>query len=235
MCGVRRDILYQVQEGDGTPISAAMPISEQFTAVSNSCTDLPNTPTPSSGTTDSTGTFPSVDRLAMKSGLCLPADGNGIPQGSCTLVVQQRWLANGYSSAYKKSPMLANLSRWSHCSEASMNCLLTMRKSVLFVVVVIASGSAQGATISTFRFRISSVLETYLKYCGSLLRNTVCQSSPSLFTPCPKRLSLKPGRTALSPFLQESSHKFLGIRTGLQAGILSTSMKKGSSIERTTC
>jgi hypothetical protein len=102
LCGVRRDILYQVEEADGTPVAAAMPVTETFTAVSNSCSDVPNTPTPTSGTTDGTGTFPDFDRLALKSGFCLPADANGVPQGSCTLVVNQRWFANGYSAAFQK-------------------------------------------------------------------------------------------------------------------------------------
>src|SRR6202011_4808408 len=78
LCGVQRFIGYQVQEADGTPVTAAMPIFETFSPVSNTCSDLPSTPQPSSGTTDGNGNFPSTDHLAMRSLVCLPADSNGI-------------------------------------------------------------------------------------------------------------------------------------------------------------
>jgi hypothetical protein len=102
MCGVQRLIQYQVQDASSTAVAASMPIYETFGAVSNTCTDLPNTPTPSSGTTDGGGNFPSADQLAMKSLICLPADGSGVPQGSCDLVVDQSWYANGYRVRHQR-------------------------------------------------------------------------------------------------------------------------------------
>ena len=102
MCGVRRDLLYQVQEGSGVAVKAAMPIFETFTPVSNSCSDVPSVPVASSGTTASNGDFPSVDRLGLRSGLCLPANAQGVPQGNCSLTFDQTWFANGYSVSRKR-------------------------------------------------------------------------------------------------------------------------------------
>jgi hypothetical protein len=95
--GVRRQIQYQVAEANGTPITTlGMPVFETFVPVSNTCNDVPNTPDESSGTTLSNGYFNGIDRLALCSAHCLPADANGLPLGSCTLKVDQKWHANGY-------------------------------------------------------------------------------------------------------------------------------------------
>ena len=92
--GDRRDILYNLRDQSGSPIqTAGIPVAESFTPISNDCAVL-DTPTPTSGVTDGLGNFPNVDRLALCSSRCLPANASGNPTGSCTLSIFQTWTAN---------------------------------------------------------------------------------------------------------------------------------------------
>jgi hypothetical protein len=97
--GVRRDILYRVMDANVQPIlTSGMSLTESFQAGTNSCTGTPNTPTPTvNAPSDSLGQFPNVDRLAICSVACLPANSSGNPTGSCTLSVTQTWTANGFT------------------------------------------------------------------------------------------------------------------------------------------
>jgi hypothetical protein len=101
-CGVRRYIQYDVRESDGTVIAVSMPVYETFNPISNTCYDVPNKPDESSGFTLADGKFPSVDQLGMKSSFCLPVDANGVPQGSCSLIVDQSWFANDFRVGFNR-------------------------------------------------------------------------------------------------------------------------------------
>jgi hypothetical protein len=93
--GSRREILYQVLDEAGQLIPAAgIRVAETLNTTSNSC-NVAN-PSPTSGLTLQSGSFPSVDTLAMCSATCLPADSNRNPLGSCSIVVSQSWRANGF-------------------------------------------------------------------------------------------------------------------------------------------
>lgn len=91
-------ITYQVNDGSNPsqPIAAAgMSANESFTPISNGCTHVANTPTPSGGQTFSNGTFGPDTLGGLCSISCLPADGNDHPTGSCSLQFGQTWTVNG--------------------------------------------------------------------------------------------------------------------------------------------
>jgi energy-coupling factor transporter ATP-binding protein EcfA2 len=89
-------INYTVNDQNGNPIQfQGIPTNESFSAISNNCGGVPNTPNPKPSSTNSAGGF--NDTQVMCSSSCLPANGSGQPTGSCTLQVSQNITANGYS------------------------------------------------------------------------------------------------------------------------------------------
>lgn len=75
---------------------AGIPVVESFSPISNNCSDVPNTPTPSSWQTLDNGQLNAPDTLYMCSTSCMPANTNGQPQGSCTYKYTQSFTANGF-------------------------------------------------------------------------------------------------------------------------------------------
>lgn len=92
-CGDQRFIQYEVTDALGSVPVAGIPVTEAFTAGSNSCSGVPAMPAPGGGTTATDGEFNQPDHLL----LCSPSCSTGqcpVP-GSCQLSVTQRWYANG--------------------------------------------------------------------------------------------------------------------------------------------
>jgi len=86
-------ISYNVKDQNGAPIKFPnMPVAENLSMISDGCNI--GTPSPTSGSTDSNGDFPGPDDLYMCSVLCLPANANQQPTGSCTTKVSQTWFVN---------------------------------------------------------------------------------------------------------------------------------------------
>jgi hypothetical protein len=70
-------ITYSILEQDGTTITGAnLPVFEQFTPISNTCSGVPATPVATSGSTNVNGVF-GPDQLYMCSQSCMPANSNG--------------------------------------------------------------------------------------------------------------------------------------------------------------
>jgi Bacterial Ig-like domain (group 2) len=94
---LEEQITYTVLDQNLAPIRVSgIPLVEAFTAVSNTCAGVPNTPTPTPGTTDANGVSTQPDNMAMCSASCMPANSSGQPTGACTLQVIQTWNAGGY-------------------------------------------------------------------------------------------------------------------------------------------
>jgi len=94
----KRSIQYQVLDTSSppTPIPVAdMYLTETLNGISNTC-NVPY-PTPTVGEqSGSNGYFPTPDTLQICSPVCLPADSNGNPKGSCAANVTQTWNVNGF-------------------------------------------------------------------------------------------------------------------------------------------
>ncbi len=93
-----RQIQYQVLDTSAPPVpipAAGMNLTETLNGLSNTC-KVPY-PTPTVGAqSGSNGYFPLPDTLQLCSSVCLPANAQGNPTGSCTAQVAQTWSANGF-------------------------------------------------------------------------------------------------------------------------------------------
>jgi hypothetical protein len=94
-----RLVQYQVLDTSSQPVPIQvldMSATETLNVTTNTCA-VPN-PNPTVGAqTGSNGYFPAPDTLRLCSSVCLPANGNGNPTGSCNLAFAQTWSVNGYS------------------------------------------------------------------------------------------------------------------------------------------
>ena len=89
-------ITYTVLDQNQAPITGiSIPVAEHFIPGSNTCAGVPDTPTETSGSTNTSGVF-GPDSLLLCSSSCLPAV-NSQPTGACSLNVSQTWTANGFS------------------------------------------------------------------------------------------------------------------------------------------
>ncbi len=95
----KRSIQYQVLDTSSppTPIQVAdMNLTETLNGISNTCKIPYPTPTVGAQSGDN-GYFPLPDTLQLCSAVCLPANGNGNPTGSCSATVAQTWNVNGFA------------------------------------------------------------------------------------------------------------------------------------------
>ena len=94
----QKDVIDYTVLDQGTNIIhfAGIPVVESFSPISNSCANVPSTPTPSSWETLGTGHLNEPDTLYMCSNSCMPANSSGQPQGSCTYKFTQTFTANGF-------------------------------------------------------------------------------------------------------------------------------------------
>lgn len=93
-----RQIQYQVLDTSIPPVPiqvAGMNLTETLNGNSNTCKVAYPTPTVGAQS-GSNGYFPLPDTLQLCSPVCLPADSNGNPKGSCTVSLAQTWNVNGY-------------------------------------------------------------------------------------------------------------------------------------------
>lgn len=95
---VDREIQYQVLDTSSPPVPipvAGMNLTETLGGISNTCKVPYPSPT-QNASSGSNGYFPLPDTLQLCSSVCLPANANGDPTGSCTAQVAQTWNANGF-------------------------------------------------------------------------------------------------------------------------------------------
>jgi hypothetical protein len=93
-----RLVQYQVLDTSSQPVPIQvldMSATESLAIVTNTCGVEDLNPT-AGALTGSNGYFPGPDTLRLCSAVCLPANGNGNPTGSCNLNIAQTWTVNGY-------------------------------------------------------------------------------------------------------------------------------------------
>jgi hypothetical protein len=95
----KRSIQYQVLDTSSPPQPiqvAGMNLTESLNGISNTC-KVPYPTATVGAQSGNNGYFPLPDTLQLCSPVCLPADANGNPTGSCSATVAQTWNVNGFA------------------------------------------------------------------------------------------------------------------------------------------